>query len=110
MLATGLLVFFVVHDATSSSSFRRKIVQTQVTPNLVEGDIAVPQRHLGTGQALAAFLTEPSALWPRGLVSFRIETFEWEGVVEPVFTDEGVDNITQAMDQIMRNVPCIKFR
>ena len=110
MLAACLFCLCVGHDVASAPSYRRTIVQSQVTPSLVEGDIAVPQRHLGTGQPLAAFLTEPSALWPRGLVSYRIETFEWEGVVEPIFSDEGVANITQALGKIMRDVPCIKFR
>ena len=40
---------------------------------------------------------------------YRFETFEWEGVVEPVFSDSQLENITQAHNQIMRDVPCIKF-
>jgi len=110
MLAAYLLCLFVAHDVVSVPSYRRTVIRSQVTPTLVEGDIAVPQRHLETGQPLAAFLTEPSALWPRGLVSYCIQTFEWEGKVEPIFSAEGVANITQALGQIMRDVPCIKFR
>jgi len=45
-----------------------------------------------------------------GLVSYRFETFEWEGRVEPVFLDSQMVNITTALDQIMQGVPCIKFR
>ena len=110
MLAAHLLCLLVAQDVASAPSYRRTIVQSQATPILVEGDISVPQSHLGTGEPLSAFLAQPSALWPRGLVSYRIETFEWEGKVEPIFSDEGVANITQALGQIMRDVPCIKFR
>ena len=110
MLAAHLFCLLLANDVASTPSYRRTVVQSQVTPTLVEGDISVPQSHLGTGEPLSAFLTQPSALWPRGLVSYRIETFEWEGKVEPIFSDEGVANITRALGQIMRDVPCIKFR
>ena len=43
-------------------------------------------------------------------MSFRFETFEWEGRVEPVFLDSQMANITTALDKIMQEVPCIKFR
>ena len=79
------------------------------TPNLVEGDMAVPVGHLGTGIAPEAFLSKKANLWPRGIVYYKFETFEWEGVVEPVFLDSQMENITQALQLIMHNVPCIKF-
>ena len=81
-----------------------------MSPNLVEGDIAVPETHLGTGRALDAFLMEPTALWPRGYIPYRIETFEWEGVVEPIFSDDQIENITLSHKKIMTDVPCLKFQ
>ena len=77
---------------------------------MVEGDIAVPGNYTDTGDAAAAFLNEKTNLWPRGLVNYRFETFEWDGVVEPVFLNSQMDNITKALDKIMLGVPCIKFR
>ena len=79
------------------------------TPNLVEGDIAVPVDHLGAGIAPEAFLSKKTNLWPRGVVYYKFETYEWDGVVEPVFLDSQMENITQALQLIMHNVPCIKF-
>ena len=79
------------------------------TLNLVEGDMAVPVDHLGMGIAPEAFLSKKANLWPRGIVYYKFETFEWEGVVEPVFLDSQMENITQALQLIMHNVPCIKF-
>ena len=80
------------------------------TPHLLEGDIAVPVHHLVAGTVQEAFLANQTQLWPQGLISFRFETFEWEGRVEPVFLDSQMANITTALDKIMREVPCIKFR
>ena len=79
------------------------------TPNLVEGDMAVPAGHLGAGTAPEAFLSKKATLWPRGAVYYQFETYEWEGVREPVFLDSQMENITQALQLIMHNVPCIKF-
>ena len=93
-----------------SANFRGNFVPPQTNPILVEGDIAVPETHLGTGQALDAFLTEPTRLWPRGFIPYRIETFEWDGIVEPIFLDDQIDNITLAHRKIMRDVPCLKFQ
>ena len=104
-----LLVFFVTLEGLSAN-FRGNFVPPQTSPNLVEGDIAVPETHLGTGQALDAFLTEPIALWPRGFIPYRIETFEWDGIVEPIFLDDQIANITSALETIMGDVPCIKFK
>ena len=41
---------------------------------------------------------------------YRIDTFEWEGVEEPIFLDEQIDNITLALNKIMTDVPCLKFQ
>ena len=111
MWLVHLLAFFLTHDVTTAASYRqRSSSRSRTTPTLVQGDIAVPEAHHGTGQELSAFLAQPSALWPRGVVYFWIETDEWEGVEEPVFTDEGLNNITQAHNQITEAVPCIEFR
>ena len=105
-----LLWFFATPPRGLSANFRGNFVPPQTSPSLVEGDIAVPETHLGTGQALGAFLTEPTKLWPRGLISYRFEMYEWDGTVEPIFLDEQIENITTALGQIERDVPCIKFR
>ena len=41
---------------------------------------------------------------------FWIATDEWEGVVEPVFLDSQIENITIALQKITDGVPCIHFR
>ena len=79
-------------------------------PNLEEGDIAETGNPLGSGEGLNSFVTATARLWPRGIVYYRIETDEWEGVAEPVFLDEQVATIKQALRQIERGVPCIDFR
>ena len=109
MLLIYLLVFFVTLEGFSAN-FRGNFVPPTTSPSLVEGDIAVPETHLGTGQALDAFLTEPIALWPRGFIPYRIETFEWDGIVEPIFLDEQIENITLSHQKIMTDVPCLKFQ
>ena len=38
------------------------------------------------------------------VIPYRIETFEWDGIVEPIFLDDQIDNIEN-----MTNVPCLKF-
>ena len=93
-----------------SANFRGNFVPPDTSPALVEGDIAVPETHLNSGKALDAFLTETAALWPRGYLPYRIDTFEWEGVEEPIFLDEQIDNITLALNKIMTDVPCLKFQ
>ena len=105
-----LLLFFATPGGLSAADFRGNFVPPQTKPSLVEGDIAVPETHLGTGEALDAFLTEPTSLWPRGFVPYRIDTFEWDGIVEPIFLDEQIDNITLALGKIMTDVPCLKFQ
>ena len=103
------LLWFFATPGGLSATFRGNFVPPQTSPSLVEGDIAVPETHLKTGLALNAFLTEPTALWPRGFVPFRIETFEWDGIVEPIFLDDQIENITTAHGKIMTAVPCLKF-
>ena len=68
------------------------------------------EAHLNSGKALDAFLTEETSLWPRGYVPYRIDTFEWEGIVEPIFLDDQIANVTKALRQISKDVPCIKFK
>ena len=81
------------------------------TPHLIEGDIALPPNLHGSGSALNTFLKATKALWPLGRVPFRIDTDEWEvGVVEPVFSDSQIENITQALQKIETGVPCIDFK
>ena len=64
----------------------------------------------GTGLALDAFLTKSSALWPQGFIPYRIQTFEWNGKMEPIFLDDQIENITQSLTKIMTEVPCLKFQ
>ena len=104
------LLWFFATPGGLSANFRGNFVPPQTSPTLVEGDIAVPETHLGTGQALDAFLTEPIALWPRGFIPYRIETFEWDGIVQPIFLDGQIDNITLADQKIMPDVPCLIFQ
>ena len=79
--------------------------------NLVQGDIAVPVSHVGADEAaLYAFVTDQKALWMTGVVHYRIEEDEYEGVVEPVYTEAQIANITTALEQIETEVPCIEFR
>ena len=82
-----------------------------ISPNFVQGDIAVPVSQSGADEdALYAFVTDQKALWMNGIVHYRIEEDEYEGVVEPVFSDNQITNITTALDQIETEVPCIEFR
>ena len=92
-----------------SANFRGNFVPPQTNPSLVEGDIAVPETQLGTGW-LDAFPTEPSNLWPRGIIPYRIDTVWWDSKVEPIFLDDQIDNITLAHRKIMTDVPCLKFQ
>ena len=85
--------------------------QDTISPNLIQGDLAVPVSHIDANEAaLDAFVTEEKALWMTGIVRYRIEEDEYEGVVEPVFTDAQIANITEALQQIETKVPCIEFR
>ena len=84
---------------------------SDTTLRLIEGDIALPPNLDGSTLALNTFLKSTKALWPRGRVPFRIDTEEWEvGVVEPVFLDSQIKNITIALQKIETGVPCIDFK
>ena len=93
-----------------AGAFRGTFVPPETTSSLVEGDIAVPETYDGTGLVLGAFLANQSALWPRAFIPYRIETFEWNGKVEPIFLDDQIENITQSLTKIMTDVPCLKFQ
>ena len=112
MLVYIILVNFLSSYGSVRPSARGEFPTSQGshTPHILEGDIAVPEDHVVAGVVQEAFLASNTQLWPRGLVSYRFETFEWEGRVEPVFLDSQMVNITTALDQIMQGVPCIKFR
>ena len=85
--------------------------QDTISPNLVQGDIAVPVNNTGADEnALYAFVTDQKALWNKGIIHYRIEEDEYEGIWEPVFTEEQIANITTALGQINSEVPCIRFR
>ena len=85
--------------------------QDSISPNLIQGDIAVPVSHIGADEdALDSFVSDQKALWMKGIVHYRIEEDEYEGVVEPVFSDAQIANITEALQQIEKGVPCIEFR
>ena len=87
------------------------VAQDTTSPNLVQGDIAVPVSHIGADEdALDAFVTGQKALWMNGIVHYRIEEDEYEGVVEAVFSDAQITNITTALEQIETEAPCIEFR
>ena len=85
--------------------------QDTLSPTLMQGDIAVPVSHIGADEdALDAFVIDQKALWMTGIVRYRIEEDEYEGIVEPVYTEEQIANITKALHQIKTEVPCIEFR
>jgi len=83
---------------------------TSATPFIIEGDIAVTERSVGFGPTTNSLRAAQDLLWPRGIVPYRIDTEEWEGVIEPVFLDSQIENITQALQKIEHGVPCIEFR
>ena len=85
--------------------------QDTISPNLMQGDIAVPVSHIGADEdALDAFVIDQKALWMTGIVRYRIVEDEYDGVVEQVFTEDQIANITKALEQIETEVPCIEFR
>ena len=112
MLVHFIFANFLVSCGSVRPSARGEFPTSQSShpPHLLEGDIAVPEHHVVAGVVQEAFLASHTQLWPRGLVSYRFETFEWDGRVEPVFLDSQMVNITTALNQIMQEVPCIKFR
>ena len=78
------------------------------TPLIVEGDIAVTERSVGSGPALNAFRTAQESAWPNGIISYRFDEDPWDG--EPVFFKAQLDNISLALQKIENGVPCIRFR
>ena len=112
MLLSSLvfLQWMLATPGAFAGAFRGTFVPPETTSSLVEGDIAVPETYDGTGLVLGAFLANQSALWPRAFIPYRIETFEWNGKLEPLFLDDQIENITQSLTKIMTDVPCLKFQ
>ena len=73
----GLVILSIAFRPPSRGSFAPPSLEQGSSVNLVEGDIAAPENYTDTGDAAAAFLNEKTNLWPRGLVNYRFETFEW---------------------------------
>ena len=110
-MALVCLLWFFAAPGGLSANFRGNFVPPQQTNrSLVEGDIAVPETHLETEQALDAFLNETTNLWPNGFIPYTFETFEWNGKKEPIFLDDQIENVNLALGKIMTGVPCLKFQ
>ena len=94
MLVHFIFANFLVSCGSVRPSARGEFPTSQSShpPHLLEGDIAVPEHHVVAGVVQEAFLASHTQLWPRGLVSYRFETFEWDGRVEPVFLDSQMVN------------------
>ena len=107
LLFVGILAGYV-HGAPFREGFA--FPQGSSSLSLMEGDMVVSGAEPGAELSLDAFISKMTALWPQGMVPFHIETFEWQGTNLPIFTDPQIGNITQALGQIMQEVPCIKFR
>ena len=91
-------------------AFAQAPSQPESNPNLVEGDIAVPARVSGgSTQLLDSFIKAKKNHWPKGRVRYCIESDIWQGVEEPVFTEDQIANITQALAKIESGVPCVEF-
>ena len=78
------------------------------TPLIVEGDIAVTVRSVGSGLALNAFRTSKDSVWPDGIVRYRFDVDPWDKT--HVFFKAQRDNISLALQKIENGVPCIEFR
>ena len=101
----GLFAKCLAFEPPSRGTF--ELAPSRSTPNLVEGDMAVPVGHLGAGTAPEAFLSRKANLWPRGVVYYQFETFEWGGVVEPVFLDslsDGEHHPSSSTDHAQRTL------
>ena len=84
--------------------------QPESNPSLVEGDIAVPAGGSGgSTQLLDSFIKAKKNHWPKGRVRYRIESDSWEGIEEPVFTEDQIETIKQALDKISSGVSCVGF-
>ena len=74
-----------------------------------EGEVAEP-----------TIFDEPSApvfktayadnLWTDAVIPYRFEMIEREGVMEPLFSDSMISDITEAMRNVSEIVPCLHFR
>ena len=108
----SLFYILTTQFATAQSSpFRGNFIPPVTTATLLEGDILVPESQVGRGpEELDALLSDPELLWPNGYVPYCFETFEWEGSKEPIFLDDQIANVTKALRQISKDVPCIKFK
>ena len=67
--------------------------------------------HLLIGVFASCGATNPHQMWPGGVVPYTIDTaISYEsGLLEPVFSDGQIENITQAHHKIENGVPCIEF-
>ena len=114
MIVVYFVFFWVFAACTAFRPPRRgtfaPVQDDSDTPHLIEGDIALPPSLHLSGSALNSFLKATTSLWPFGRVPYRIDTEQWGGVVEPVFLDDQIENITQALQKIETGVPCIDFR
>ena len=91
-------------------AFAQAPSQPESNPNLVEGDIAVPAGVSGgSTQVLESFIKAKKNHWPKGRVKYRIECDSWGGIEEPVFTDDNIVTIKQALDKISSGVSCVGF-
>ena len=112
MLNFSLFVVLFASCEGFNPSRRGEFVSRPDSPDsdhLVEGDIVVPESHLVGGEVQAAFVTDGAALWPKGFIPYRIETEDFGNGPEPIFTDPQIENITQSLQQICTDVPCIQF-
>ena len=111
LFSSVFCVLTTMFATVQSSSFRGNFIPPETTATLLEGDILVPESQFGRRpDELDAFLSDPELLWPNGYVPYCFETFDWEGSKEPIFLDDQIANITRALQQISKDVPCIKFK
>ena len=89
-------------------AFAQAPTQPESNPNLVEGDIAVPAGVSGESTQ-DSFIKDKKNHWPKGRVRYRIETDIWEDDEDPVFTNDQIENITQALGKISNAVSCVRF-
>ena len=111
MLKFGIFVLFtscVAFNPSRRGEFAPP--ETSHSNHLVEGDIAVPESQFVGGDVQAAFVSDAAALWPKGFIPYRIDTYDFGDGLEPVFTEPQIENITQSLQQICRDVPCIQFK
>ena len=111
MLKSSLFVLFtscVAFNPSRRGEFAPP--ETSHLNHLVEGDIVVSESHIVEGDVQAAFVSDEAALWPKGFIPYRIDADDFGFGPEPVFTDPQIENITQSLQQICRDVPCIEFK